>query len=131
MHQALPERRLDNAPMVQAESAPPTDRPTPAGGAMRLIGIPSAPSPTTSGGPRGRLLAGATCRDESSPLQGGQAMRKRLRFAMHAFAIFTLGLVLVATAAPAAAQGKPIRIGEINSYSGLATVYTFPYKEGL
>lgn len=31
----------------------------------------------------------------------------------------------------AAAQGKPIRIGEINSYSGVATVYTFPYKEGL
>jgi hypothetical protein len=27
--------------------------------------------------------------------------------------------------------GKPIRIGEINSCSGLATVYTFPYKEGL
>jgi branched-chain amino acid transport system substrate-binding protein len=25
----------------------------------------------------------------------------------------------------------PIRIGEINSYSGLATVYTFPYREGL
>ena len=38
---------------------------------------------------------------------------------------------LAAPAAPAAAQGKPIRIGEINSYSGLATVYTFPYREGL
>ena len=46
-------------------------------------------------------------------------------------AILTLVLVLLATAGPAAAQGKPIRIGEINSYSGLATVYTFPYKEGL
>jgi branched-chain amino acid transport system substrate-binding protein len=31
----------------------------------------------------------------------------------------------------AGAQSKPIRIGEINSYSGVATVYTFPYKEGL
>jgi branched-chain amino acid transport system substrate-binding protein len=31
----------------------------------------------------------------------------------------------------ASAQPKPIRIGEINSYSGVATVYTFPYKEGL
>src|SRR5262245_2795581 len=30
-----------------------------------------------------------------------------------------------------AAQPKPIKIGEINSYSGVATVYTFPYKEGL
>src|SRR5215468_12157895 len=40
-------------------------------------------------------------------------------------------LFLAASAAPAAAQSKPIRIGEINSYSGLATVYTFPYKEGL
>ena len=40
-------------------------------------------------------------------------------------------LVTLATVGPAAAQGKPIRIGEINSYSGLATVYTFPYKEGL
>src|SRR4029453_1998918 len=29
------------------------------------------------------------------------------------------------------AQAKPIRIGEINSYSGVATVFTFPYKEGL
>src|SRR5262245_59936000 len=40
-------------------------------------------------------------------------------------------LVIIAAVAPAWAQGKPIRIGEINSYSGLATVYTFPYKEGL
>jgi branched-chain amino acid transport system substrate-binding protein len=30
-----------------------------------------------------------------------------------------------------AAQDKAIRIGEINSYSGVATVYTFPYREGL
>ena len=41
-------------------------------------------------------------------------------------------LVAVAAAGPAAAQSKaPIRIGEINSYSGLATVYTFPYREGI
>jgi branched-chain amino acid transport system substrate-binding protein len=58
-------------------------------------------------------------------------MRTRLRFGMQGVAIFTLVLALLATAGPAAAQGKPIRIGEINSYSGLATVYTFPYKEGL
>ncbi len=38
---------------------------------------------------------------------------------------------LILTAAAADAQPKPIRIGEINSYSGVATVYTFPYKEGL
>src|SRR5437667_11762537 len=43
----------------------------------------------------------------------------------------TIVLVLVATVGPADAQGKPIKIGEINSYSGLATVYTFPYKEGI
>jgi branched-chain amino acid transport system substrate-binding protein len=50
-----------------------------------------------------------------------------------ALATTLLGVLLVLTAGleRAAAQGKPIRIGEINSYSGLATVYTFPYKEGL
>jgi branched-chain amino acid transport system substrate-binding protein len=42
--------------------------------------------------------------------------------------LITAGLAL-SSAAPAAAQ--PIKIGEINSYSGLATVYTFPYKEGI
>jgi branched-chain amino acid transport system substrate-binding protein len=36
--------------------------------------------------------------------------------------------IRMAGAAPA---GKPIRIGDVNSYSGLATVYTFPYKEGI
>ena len=43
-------------------------------------------------------------------------------------------LMLVGGAAVGSAAGqtgKPIRIGEINSYSGLATVYTFPYKEGI
>ena len=42
------------------------------------------------------------------------------------------GIVVALTAAGSTAgQTKPIRIGEINSYSGLATVYTFPYKEGI
>src|SRR5260370_16192120 len=47
--------------------------------------------------------------------------------------VWGMGSLLILTTAvgPAAAQSKPIRIGEINSYSGLATVYTFPYKEGL
>src|SRR5262245_23006182 len=40
-------------------------------------------------------------------------------------------LVTMAAGAPAGAQGKPIRIGEIKSHSRLATVYTFPYKEVL
>ena len=56
-------------------------------------------------------------------------MRARIRDA-----ICGAGVMLVVTAAggPVAAQTKaPIRIGEINSYSGLGTVYTFPYREGL
>jgi len=44
--------------------------------------------------------------------------------------LLSLLLVIALGADPAAAQ-KPIRIGEINSYSGLATVFTFPYKEGI
>ena len=48
-------------------------------------------------------------------------MRIRLRSGMPVVAIFTLVLVLLATAGPAAAQAKPIRIGEINSYSGLGS----------
>ncbi|GIX49379.1 MAG: twin-arginine translocation pathway signal protein [Candidatus Tectimicrobiota bacterium] len=40
---------------------------------------------------------------------------------------FVLGSAGVALAA----RKTPIRIGEINSYSGLATVYTFPYREGI
>ena len=53
-------------------------------------------------------------------------MRTRVRFAACTVLLFILWSV------PASAQTKtPIRIGEINSYSGLATVYTFPYKEGL
>jgi branched-chain amino acid transport system substrate-binding protein len=59
-------------------------------------------------------------------------MRARAKHATRGLALLTLALILIGTVAPAAAQGKPpIRIGEINSYSGLATVYTFPYKEGL
>jgi len=45
--------------------------------------------------------------------------------------ILVAALISVATVGPARAQGKPIKIGEINSYSGLATVYTFPYREGI
>jgi branched-chain amino acid transport system substrate-binding protein len=45
--------------------------------------------------------------------------------------ILIVVLMLVATVGPANAQAKPIKIGEINSYSGLATVYTFPYREGI
>ncbi|MCS7206687.1 MAG: ABC transporter substrate-binding protein [Dehalococcoidia bacterium] len=32
---------------------------------------------------------------------------------------------------PTPTPAPPLRIGEINSYSGLSTVYTFPYREGL
>jgi len=52
----------------------------------------------------------------------------------HTTRLFRLLGVLFSLFGPigsAAAQDKPIRIGEINSYSGVATVYTFPYKEGL
>src|SRR5262245_37646167 len=65
------------------------------------------------------------------PPQGGPAMRNRARCSVQGLAILTLLLVVLAAVTTAAAQPKPIRIGEINSYSGLATVYTFPYKEGL
>jgi branched-chain amino acid transport system substrate-binding protein len=59
-------------------------------------------------------------------------MRRRVKCATPALAVLSMLLVLITAVGPAAAQGKPpIRIGEINSYSGLATVYTFPYKEGL
>jgi len=59
-------------------------------------------------------------------------MRTRVKCATPALAVLIMLLVLITAVGPAAAQGRsPIRIGEINSYSGLATVYTFPYKEGL
>ena len=58
-------------------------------------------------------------------------MRERLGGSMRwVSALFALWTV-IAAAGSAAAQGKAIRIGEINSYSGLATVYTFPYREGI
>jgi len=50
-----------------------------------------------------------------------------MRWVSALFALWTV----IAAAGSAAAQGKAIRIGEINSYSGLATVYTFPYREGI
>src|SRR5882724_12022075 len=79
------------------------------------------------------FVSGSTMRHRAGaqPEQGGQAMPRGAKSATRALAVLTMGLVLIAGAGPAAAQGKPIRIGEINSYSGLATVYTFPYKEGL
>ena len=52
-------------------------------------------------------------------------MRIRQRSPVWWTSILSAVLVLVAAAGPAAAQGKLIRIGEINSYSGLATV-TYP-----
>src|SRR5215471_8038303 len=58
-------------------------------------------------------------------------MREHARSTVWWVGILSALLVIVAAVEPAGAQGKPIRIGEINSYSGLATVYTFPYKEGL
>ena len=42
-----------------------------------------------------------------------------------------LGMLILPVAQAPAQDKKPIRIGEINSYSGLATVYTFPYRDGL
>jgi branched-chain amino acid transport system substrate-binding protein len=58
-------------------------------------------------------------------------MRRPVRYATAVFVMLGMLLATGDAVVPAAAQGKPIRIGEINSYSGLATVYTFPYKEGL
>ena len=59
-------------------------------------------------------------------------MRSRWSSVPRVLLVVVLMLVGVAAVGSAAGQtGKPIRIGEINSYSGLATVYTFPYKEGI
>ena len=50
-------------------------------------------------------------------------MRRRVKYATPALAMLSMLLVLISAVGPAAAQGKPpIRIGEINSNSGLATV---------
>ena len=58
-------------------------------------------------------------------------MRTLSRTTVSWLAALSALLAVAASAAPAGAQAKPIRIGEINSYSGLATVYTFPYREGI
>jgi branched-chain amino acid transport system substrate-binding protein len=42
---------------------------------------------------------------------------------------FIVGVALAALALPAAAQQEPIRIGEINSYTGMAA-FTAPYRNG-
>ncbi|PYM73724.1 MAG: hypothetical protein DME03_15060, partial [Candidatus Rokuibacteriota bacterium] len=57
-------------------------------------------------------------------------MRPRLRSTLAGIGVVAL-LGVLPGPDRAAAQPKPIKIGEINSYSGVATVYTFPYKEGL
>jgi branched-chain amino acid transport system substrate-binding protein len=82
------------------------------------------------GGRRGRSCL-AQRRSNGAPPRGRQAMRRRVTYTSAALAVLSMLLVLITAVGPAAAQGKPIRIGAINSYSGLATVYTFPYKEGL
>jgi branched-chain amino acid transport system substrate-binding protein len=58
-------------------------------------------------------------------------MRGRLGGSMRWVSVLFALWTVTAAAGSAAAQGKAIRIGEINSYSGLATVYTFPYREGI
>ena len=45
------------------------------------------------------------------PTQGGHIMRRRLPYGTQGLAILTALLVVLAIAGPAAAQGKPIRIG--------------------
>ena len=97
----------------------------------RFLGQPFHTLAGHLGWPSGAFVSRTTVQRRIEPTQGGPAMRKPPRYGIQGLAILTLVLVLLATAGPAAAQGKPIRIGEINSYSGLATVYTFPYKEGL
>jgi branched-chain amino acid transport system substrate-binding protein len=100
---------------------------------MRLdrdLGQPFDAIAAAVGGRRGRSCL-AQQRSNGAQPRGRQAMRQRVKYATPALAVLGMLLVLIAAVGPAAAQGKPIRIGEINSYSGLATVYTFPYKEGL
>ena len=58
-------------------------------------------------------------------------MPTRARTVQWWLSVFGVIVMTLAAFGDAAAQTKPIRIGEINSYSGLATVYTFPYKEGI
>ena len=59
-------------------------------------------------------------------------MRTRHRVRTHVMMFSSVLLVLLlGIMGTASAKKKPIRIGEINSYSGLATVYTFPYRSGI
>src|SRR5262245_50957380 len=87
--------------------------------------------PATASGYGERSCSAQHWQRQAEPTQGGPTMRRRLRHGAQGLTVLTVLLVVLASAGPAAAQAKPIRIGEINSYSGLATVYTFPYKEGL
>jgi branched-chain amino acid transport system substrate-binding protein len=58
-------------------------------------------------------------------------MRSQLNTTPRSIGFLSVLLVSLGAMGSAAAEDKPIRIGEINSYSGVATVFTFPYKEGL
>src|SRR5262249_10957020 len=81
--------------------------------------LPVAESPhfSTRSGPDGRA--------------GGHAMRERLGGSMRGVsALFALWTV-IAAAGSAADRGKATPMGELSSYRGLATVYTFPYREGI
>jgi branched-chain amino acid transport system substrate-binding protein len=97
----------------------------------RYLGQPFLAVPGHREWPPTALVSLATVPRPIEPTQGGPSMRNRVKYGIRGLAILTLLLVVLTTVGTAAAQGKPIRIGEINSYSGLATVYTFPYKEGL
>ena len=85
-----PETRLDNASTVQEESAPPTDRPTPSRrrhAPASELGQPFDALADHLGWPSRALSAGAPCHHASTPFQGGQAMRIRLRSGSPAVAI--------------------------------------------
>src|SRR5262249_56997485 len=70
---------------------------------------------------RGRLLySGAT----RPPRRNAMASRRP------GVLLSVLGLALLAGAGPAAAQG-PIRLGDINSYSGIGAPFTGPYRLGV
>src|SRR5262245_42782079 len=58
-------------------------------------------------------------------------MRGRLGGAMWGVSALYALWTVTAAAGAASAQGKAIRLGEINSYSGLPTVYTLPSREGI
>ena len=58
-------------------------------------------------------------------------MQTRPYSTLRSISLLSVFLVLLGAVGSAAAQDRPIRIGEINSYSGVATVFTFPYKQGL